>query len=369
MAEGKLLTVGLAPEQHGDRMALFLQWKQMEEIPVMIDSYNNLGLRAVPLTLLIDESGVIRHQNPSDEVLARFLASPPAEVGSAAPAPRPVTVFPRLDPTGAAFEQELVRLDDAFGHPPTFTNRNSEAAFRMGVAHRKRYDSPEGTPEDFEKAVHYWSGALRKDPSNYIWRRRLQQFGPRLDKPYPFYNWISQARQDIRDRGDLPHPLVVEPSGAETARPGNADPDREQAEPHPDPFHKLPEQDPGHFTPTIVYVPHTDGVTEAFRVFVELEPVADRAKWNDEGGRSTLRPVAPPNWSVTPEVLTFRPVAGRSSRTVEFELRRTSPFDPFVEDRQAPPKLTLQFFLHSCFGTPEVCAYQRLDLPSPIPPR
>ena len=77
--DGRLLVLGIAPEQHGDRMALFLQWKEMEDMIVMVDSYNVLGLKSVPLTLLIDESGVIRHRNPSSEVLHQFLAAAPAD--------------------------------------------------------------------------------------------------------------------------------------------------------------------------------------------------------------------------------------------------------------------------------------------------
>ena len=57
------------------------------------------------------------------------------------------------------------------------------------------------------------------DPSNYIWRRRLQQYGPRLDKPYPFYDWIETARRELKARGIEPHPLRARLTGAEIAQP------------------------------------------------------------------------------------------------------------------------------------------------------
>ena len=38
-------------------------------------------------------------------------------------------------------------------------------------------------------------------------------------KPYPFYDWVTTARQDIQARGEKPAPLLVEPGGAEFASP------------------------------------------------------------------------------------------------------------------------------------------------------
>ena len=47
----------------------------------------------------------------------------------------------------------------------------------------------------------------------------MQQYGPRLDKPYAFYDWIDAARSELLARGETPIPLKVEPSGAEIAKP------------------------------------------------------------------------------------------------------------------------------------------------------
>ncbi len=82
-----------------------------------------------------------------------------------------------------------------------------------------RYDEAEGAEHDFVDAVEAWKEARRRDPNQYIWRRRIQQYGPVLDKPYPFYHWVAQARREIRARGEQPLPLTVEPSGAELAEP------------------------------------------------------------------------------------------------------------------------------------------------------
>lgn len=51
--------VGIIQEQHPDRCRLFMQWKQMDW-PILVDSLNLLEVTAVPITLTIDEHGIIR---------------------------------------------------------------------------------------------------------------------------------------------------------------------------------------------------------------------------------------------------------------------------------------------------------------------
>ena len=60
---GKLQMVGIIQEQHPDRARLFMQWKKMGW-PILVDSYNLLDVPVVPITLAIDEYGVIRQINP-----------------------------------------------------------------------------------------------------------------------------------------------------------------------------------------------------------------------------------------------------------------------------------------------------------------
>ena len=82
-----------------------------------------------------------------------------------------------------------------------------------------RFDSAARQESDFEQAVLNWDKALALDPNQYIFRRRIQQYGPRQTKPYPFYDWIPRATEEITKRGDEPLKLTVALSGAETARP------------------------------------------------------------------------------------------------------------------------------------------------------
>ena len=59
--DGKLRMVGILQEQHPERARLFMQWKRMDW-PVMVDSLNLLEVSVVPITLLIDERGIVRRR-------------------------------------------------------------------------------------------------------------------------------------------------------------------------------------------------------------------------------------------------------------------------------------------------------------------
>ena len=61
---GKIAMAGIVLEQHPERARLFMQWKQMGW-PVLVDSLNLLGARVVPLTVLVDEYGIVRRVVPS----------------------------------------------------------------------------------------------------------------------------------------------------------------------------------------------------------------------------------------------------------------------------------------------------------------
>lgn len=368
--DGKLLVIGIAPEQHGDRIELFLQWKGMEEMPVLLDSYNLYRLRAVPITLLIDEAGMVRYRNPKDDDLAAFLAAPPAEVGTAPSAPRdPALVGGKtLFTTDAS---ELAALLNAFDEASESSRATPSAHFQRGVAYRKYYDLPSTgrNPAHFEEAISSWRQALALDPPNYIWRRRLQQYGPRLDKPYPFYDWIATARRDLQAKGIEPHPLASEPTGAEVAHPSKQGAALEVKDlPHPDPDNQLAHDDTNILKCHTVAVPHTTTPERAVRVFVTLTPNADHdAKWNDEAGLSTVRLVAPPGWQATKPVVAFAPVPGttgqqalKAPRQVEFELRRDR--EGGKPDRAKAAVFEFQLFYNVCYGPDRVCQIFRRDV-------
>jgi len=56
---GKVEVVAIVQDQHPDRDRLFLQWKQVDW-PVLADPLNILNRETVPLTLAVDEFGIVR---------------------------------------------------------------------------------------------------------------------------------------------------------------------------------------------------------------------------------------------------------------------------------------------------------------------
>ena len=70
--------VGIIQAQHPDRASLFMQWKQMGW-PIMIDALNELEVAVVPITMFIDEHGIIRALRPPrrriTEVVQRTVSS------------------------------------------------------------------------------------------------------------------------------------------------------------------------------------------------------------------------------------------------------------------------------------------------------
>ncbi|MCZ6574511.1 MAG: hypothetical protein O7C98_15240 [Planctomycetota bacterium] len=228
--------IGIVQEQHPDRARLYKQWRQLNW-PILVDSLNLLGLRAVPKLVALDESGVVRASGlRSMDALTAFLeeeyphVAPPEDYEELSHE----TLFYELPPPGKIKKRigalarkaghlsfRLDRLDDAVRNYRSNLSSGPSATgyFRLGVVLRRRSESDKRQPHDAQDAVDAWTEALQMEPNQYIWRRRLQQYGPRLDKPYNFYSWVAQARKDIRARGEEPVALVSEPAGSEIAAP------------------------------------------------------------------------------------------------------------------------------------------------------
>ena len=276
VAEGKLQVFGIAPEQYGDRMALFLQWKDLD-FPVLMDPLNVLNVKAVPITLLVDESGVIRYRNPKPKDLKTFLSKDYPETSRDSVPSLPFANEQALNALQSQDSKEIaealkaVKLLDKSGKKPEFT-------FQAGVLARWLYDHG-GSSDDFQIAVNLWSQALDERPGQYIWRRRIQQYGPRLDKPYPFYNWVEEARKDLQASGKTPHPLQVEPSGSEVASPRRKNEQTQESRKFPDPNGRL-SNEKSLLAITATTIPHTDDRKKG-RIHLRLTP-SDKGHWSSD---------------------------------------------------------------------------------------
>ena len=365
--------VGIVLEQHPDRTQLFMQWKGMEW-PVMVDPLNLLGLEVVPVTLLIDEQGIVRAKGDLGEIDA-FLAT---DFGAGEEV-RPVqAVHPNLEALQKAAEnldglrryaEALVlwggheRLNEAiavYEHALRLDPEHGSTHFRLGVAHRKRYDSATRQPEDFQQAVEHWGLALDINPNQYIWRRRIQQYGPRLSKPYPFYDWVDTARQEITARGEEPAPLVVEPRGAEIARPAKRFETAEGASStSPDPEGRIRRDAKGYIQVEQTSVPAAIEAGGAARLHLVFRPNKDiQAHWNNEAEDMVLWLDPPAGWQVEQRLFTVpnpRELVSEEERRIEVEVQ--SP-----EDFRGTAEIPGYALYYVCEDVKGACLYRRQDV-------
>jgi hypothetical protein len=371
--KGRVQQLGITQEQHGDRCRLFMQWKQMDW-PILVDSLNLLAVPRVPYTLLIDEHGIIRNTRPKDADVETFLKTEypaPGKLAEADTPPTGKTLDAKLAALGkdaASAEQMRIadelflwggatRLDtciDLYSKALASDDGNAIAHFRLGVAMRARHDGEHRQPDDFANAVKHWSRALELNPNQYIWRRRIQQYGPRLDKPYSFYDWINEARAEIKARGETPHPLGVEPSGAEFAKPSK-EAGETADETEPDPEGKVLRDKDEFITVKAVVVPSTDAKQRAVRVHVTFTTVGDN-EWNNEGEQPVIWLNPPTGWTAGARMHKLENGEGANSgeaRALEFEV--TAPKDG------GPGKLTGYILFNACRKADGTCLYVRKD--------
>ncbi|MFQ5876189.1 MAG: hypothetical protein ACE5JH_00635 [Acidobacteriota bacterium] len=379
----RLQMVGILQEQHPDRARLFMQWKRMDW-PLLVDSLGLLGVPYVPITLAIDEGGIVRRIDPPlaspDELKSTFVERrfPGGEEGPSRPpsAPDLEELCAAAAERGAAGWRACAdalflwggprRLDEAISLYRKAIGAEPEDGathFRLGVAYRARYDSEGRRPGDFRRAVEAWARALHIDPNNYIRRRRIQQYGPRLEKPYSFYDWVALARREIRARGEQPLPLIVEPGGAEFARPAAAfAPAAAAAE--PDPEGRIVRDTRGFIRVESTVVPPAIAPGTAARVHVTFTPnAAIKAHWNNEVS-DLLVWLSPPNgWQVESRRHAYpnppQPVS-REVREVEFEARAP---EGAVARRATISGYALYYVCEDVKGT---CLYRRQDLEIPV---
>jgi len=327
VAEGRLQVVGIALEQHPERTQLYAQWKGYD-FPILWDPFGVTGNEVVPVITAVDEFGITRmtRLDPrrfEEQFIPEFMD---AEFEDDAPLqdqlypfvtdpiPRGREAWFEDDDRRRALADALASMEPSW-NPHALDLRGfsqvpgrarisialetvrewamsdgapAEAWFYLGVVHRMRADSPTRQPGDFQAAIDAWRTALDMRPNQYIWRRRIQQWGPRLDKPYAFYDWVDDAFAEIRARGDEPVVDRIDLTGSEVAGrsrriPGTG-PDAAAPEP-PDPKGAIT-RDEGEFVrleTAVALSTAKEGSnvrwpSGASRVHVVLEPTKG-AKW------------------------------------------------------------------------------------------
>jgi hypothetical protein len=379
--QGKLLVLGVAQEQHPDRCRLFAQWKHLDW-PIVYDPINVLGVTGVPVEVAVDEHGIVRSTRPNLKTFEEeFLnkAFPPDAAGPLAqPAPLsppdPVPLRRRAEEgrSAEAWRQlgdalalwgGIDRVDeaiDAYARAIRFDPDDGDAQFRLGVCYRIRYESPRRLSDDFRAAVDHWGKARAIQPNQYIWRRRMEQYGPRLTKPYPFYDWMETAANEIRARGEQPVELRVLPTGSELAQPAErSSADQDDVQP-PDPHDRVHPDTAGLVLAEVTVVPPRVKPGQSARVHVSLRlNTARKAHWNNEAEPLRLWVEAPPGWQLERHLL--RAPQGRAPETSEprqLELDVRAP-----ADARGTAKLHAYALYYVCEDVRGKCQFLRLDIP------
>jgi tetratricopeptide (TPR) repeat protein len=385
--EGKLVLVGVTQEQHADRCRLLAQWQGFAW-PILHDPINVLEVTGVPILVAIDEHGIVRLTRPAlDTFQADFLDKSFADDAKGGPANRITpalkesTVSPNWDALRARAKQDaaaaawrelgdalvlwggdgrLKEAIDAYGRAVQLDPKDGPALFRLGVCYRQRYETTLRRPGDFQAAIDYWGRALDRDPNQYIWRRRIQQYGPRLDKPYAFYDWVEEAEKDLRALGEKPVPLRVRPGGAEIAQPVKALPAAPAEVRAPDPDGKVHRDTEGLVRVETTVAPARARPDQAVRIHVVFRlDQKQQAHWNNEAEPLRLWVEPPEGWQVSERLLQApavrEPVSGEV-RSLDFEIKAP-------KEARDKVRLTAYALYHVCDDKGGQCRFLRLDVP------
>ena len=358
---GELAMLGVVQEQHAERALLYRQWKKFE-FPIVQDATTSLDLAVVPVPVLVDEHGVVRNTRPRPRDLVGFVKGKFNENGPVPIARRLNEVDKLIDEGNRLLHESRYRRLDAamkqFKQALKIEPDNGKAKFSLGVVHRMRFDSQKASEGDFEQAARLWSEALAINPNQYIWRRRIEQYGPRLGKPYPFYDWIDDAVAEIRQRGETPVRLTVNLTGTETARPARKFSPDENAE-NPDPESQIIQSEAGLVQLTSSTVPAIAKPGSVVRAHLNLKAL--KGKWNDEAGPISV-------WidetsSGTPENRAIKfdknsAIVQRDTRNIDFE---------FKLDKKSEQNAIRGFVLFHICDDEGVCFYYRKNFQIDVP--
>ncbi len=379
--EKKLVVLGIAQEQHPNRCRLFAQWHKFNW-PILHDPINVMQVRGVPIEVAIDEHGIVRSLRPNLKTFEEeFLDKTFAPNGKESQSKSEKAIRPDLAVLRRRAEQsrssdawrqlgdalvlwrglaEVNDAIDAYTQAIKIKPEDGDAHFRLGVCYRIRYESKQRMSTDFQTAVDHWTKARQIEPNQYIWRRRIEQYGPRLTKPYPFYDWVETAAREIRARGEKPVELRVLPTGSEMALP-NRSFDIEQGDVKPpDPQGRIVRDVQNLILTEVTVVPPHVKPGEVVRVHVTLRPNNKRkAHWNNEAEPLKLWIDPLLGWQVQSQLLTApqgdKPETSEP-RHLEFELRAAA-------DASGTSKLSAYALYYVCEGAGGTCSFLRQDIP------
>jgi len=378
--QGRLAVLGIAQEHHSDRCRLFAQWKGFD-FPILHDPINSLGPKGVPLMVAIDEYGIVRAVSPTlkdfeENFLDKHFEKPKQEQEQITkPSVPDIDLLNELAEKeksadgwralgdGLTLWHSHARIQEAisaYSKGLQIDPEDGAALFRLGVCFMMRQESDLHQAGDFQKAVDLWGQALALDPNQYIWRRRIQQYGPRLEKPYPFYDWIEQARADIESRNEEPVAIQVQLTGSEIAKPAKEFSVESGKVVSPDPEGRIQRDSAGFIETEVTVVPYRISPGASARIHIVFRPNKFlEAHWNNETEPLRLWIELPEGWkAVSPLLISPQPEAAEST-----ELRR------FDFDIQSPKsilpgnvRISAYALYYACEGVQGTCQFLRQDI-------
>ncbi len=363
-ADGDLVVIGITQEQHPERCQLWAQWQQIGW-PILWDPFNLTGSAAVPIAMAVDEQGVIRDMRLHPRKFEQQFVKEFLEMQ-----------FPAMldgwedSASDAGTSKTVLRAPMPWQkHLPDLQQRVEKSAddavawFRLGVALRMRFDDPVlAQANDFQHAIDCWRKALALNPGQYIWRRRIQQWGPRLDKPYPFFDWVNQACTEIQKRGEEPIALPVPVFAA--AAPSTEGSEAVAQNAHPDNDGKIPRDQDRVISLRHAVVQHTkkSASEDVARVHLVLQPDTQRdVHWSWDAGPCQLWVHDANGWKIEQDYFRLQPSEEPNSAVqgVNFEVRRTG--------EQAASELTGVVYYYVCIGDSGECTFLVQDFRIPMP--
>lgn len=373
------MVLGVTQEQHPDRCRLFAQWKQFDW-PILHDPINVFQSQAVPIVVAIDEHGIVRDVRPRPDSFERgflnkvFEDDSQRKVSPIVERQKDLTLLERAARSkGDAqiwrnYGDALVlwggpsRVDDAIAAYTQTVKLNpadADSLFRLGVCYRTRHESPSRRVGDFQTAVDFWGNALALDPNQYIWRRRIQQYGPRLDKPYPFYDWVQRAAADIKTRGETPVVLSAQPYGAEIARPLRRFTVEDASRSSPDPHGRINRDAKGLIQTEVTVVTTTGTAGRIWRIHVTFVPNRRRkVHWNNESAPLRLWVEAPKGWEISRQLL----LAPQGKKPETNEIRRLDFEVKAPDTATGRTRLNAYALYYVCEDVGGTCLFLRQDM-------
>ena len=280
--------------------------------------------------------------------------TPPPPQPATTPPPPPAAPTPREPPPprappAAQDRPHTLKLDP--------TDKNSW--FRLGVAHRMRHESPGRKPGDFQAAIDAWCRARELDPNQYIWRRRIEQYGPRLAKPYSFYDWVVQAKADVSRRGETPVALTVEPYGSELAGPVSDVTAEAGAPVEPDPEGRILRDSQRLIEAEVVVVPTLVRPGQGARVHVTFRPgAAHSGHWNNESMPLRVWVAGAEGWTIASRLLE----APQGNEPESIEVRRLDFEVKAPATAEGKTRLAAYALYNTCENAGGRCLFLRQDL-------